>query len=72
MNILIFKTNINSTVKLNYVKYLFSRNPQIKQWSLDQEDIDNVLRIESAPNIIESDIINLLSKVNIVCEDLNY
>lgn len=72
INILIFKTDIDNEQKFNYVNYLFKNHPQIFQWSLDNEDIDNVLRIEASEKMIESEIIQLLNGIGVHCEDLTY
>ena len=70
MDILILKTNIDTEQKFNYANYILKNFPEIKCWSLDKEDIDKVLRIEVLEGDIKLDIIKLLNKVNIHCEDL--
>ncbi len=62
MNLYIFRTNIQSETKLNTLKTTFEKCIGVLDWSVDLEDIDNVLRIEAAMNLNERDIINLVSK----------
>ncbi|MDN5216354.1 hypothetical protein QQ020_30075 [Fulvivirgaceae bacterium BMA12] len=70
MNILIFKTDIDCERRFNYVNYLFTNHPQIFQWTVDSKDVDKVLRVESSENITESDVIQLLRRIGIYCEEL--
>ena len=70
MNIIVLKTNIDNEQMLNYVHYLFKNVPQVKKWSVDQEDIDKVLRITTSGTINETKIIQMLSEINIFCEKL--
>lgn len=70
MNVLVLKTNIDSEQKLNSTNYIFNAIPQIERWSVDQEDIDKVLRIVASDEITESDIIELMGNMDIVCEEL--
>lgn len=72
MHILIFKTDIDSKWKLNCVSKFFKNHQHIFRWSLDMEDVDNVLRIEASDEIIESDVIHLLHNIGIHSQDLAY
>ncbi len=53
MTLLIFQTNIKSKQKLNALSPIFNAHNGILEWSIDQEDIDNVLRIEAHTNTTE-------------------
>ena len=70
MNILVLKTNIDNAQKLASVNNSFTKIPEINYWSVDMEDIDNVLRIETFGDLLESNIIDLLSEINVYCQDL--
>lgn len=70
MHVLVLKTNVDNEQKLNTVKARFDTIPQFNEWSVDQEDIDNVLRIVTTEKIMESDVINLLDSMNLLCEEL--
>ncbi|QCX38865.1 hypothetical protein FF125_10615 [Aureibaculum algae] len=60
MELLIFKTDIKSRKKVKSIKPLFKNHSDILQWSIDLEDIDNVLRIEATDNLSENEIIDLV------------
>ena len=70
MNLLIFRTDIKTKKKVNVVKPIFNNHPIIKNWSIDTEDIDKVLRIEVAGTLAENDIINLMKTCGFCCEML--
>lgn len=60
MELLIFQTDIASKKKMKPLEPIFNNHPNIIKWSIDMEDIDNVLRIEASENLLEKDIINLV------------
>lgn len=66
----ILKTNIETKQAVNTLKLLFNTHPGIIKWSLDLEDIDNVLRVESSKNISKEDIIDEVKSKGIYCEEL--
>ncbi len=68
--ILVFKTNIETEKLIKDISPLFDKLPYLKDWSVDTEDIDNVLRIVTKGNILESDIVNLLLAHGFYCEAL--
>ncbi|MEK6152184.1 hypothetical protein WIW50_02945 [Flavobacteriaceae bacterium 3-367] len=70
MKILIFRTDIKTKKKVRAVEPLFSKLSPVNRWSVDIEDIDNVLRIETADSLNESDIIRLLNIYGFQCETL--
>ncbi|MDY8135474.1 hypothetical protein [Aquimarina sp. 2201CG5-10] len=61
MKLLLFRTDIKSKKKVKYIKSIFKKYSDILRWSVDLEDIDNVLRIEATTNITEDDIIKMVS-----------
>ncbi|MBV7267969.1 hypothetical protein [Winogradskyella luteola] len=67
----IFKTNIKTKLELNSIKVLLNSNSSILNWSIDLEDIDKVLRVESQKNLSEKDVINLIKSGGFHCEELN-
>ena len=69
-NILVFATNIKNESDKLTIGNLLDENPKINQWSIDQEDIDCVLRIESE-TLSEEQIINLLNNQNFYCSTLD-
>jgi len=70
MNLLIFRTDIKTKKMVNVVKSIFNSLPIITKWSVDNQDIDNVLRIEASENLRENDIINLMERCGFYCEVL--
>lgn len=68
--ILVFKTNIKTERLVKDVSPIFDRLPSLKDWSIDTEDIDNVLRVVTKGHILESDIVNLLLAQGFYCEAL--
>ena len=63
MELLIFQTDIKSKKKVKSLKPVLNHHRDIINWSIDLEDIDNVLRIEATSNLLEEEVIDLL-KVN--------
>ena len=70
MELLILRTDIKTKRKVNEVRPLFNQHPVIKSWSIDTEDIDNVLRIETKGGLHESDIINMMKPHGFFAEPL--
>lgn len=68
-NILVFATNIKTENDKQTISKILNENPEIKQWSLDQEDVDCVLRIETDTSS-EEQIIDLLGDLNFECSAL--
>jgi len=70
MKVLIFQTNIDSPLNVDAIQPLFNNHSHILNWSIDTEDIDNVLRIEAHDNLHETDIIKLMTTQGYYCDDL--
>ena len=70
MSVLIFKTNIKSRRKARMFGAIFRRHPFIYTWSIDFEDRDRVLRIESSEEIKSYDVVRLVTNHGFICEDL--
>ncbi len=60
MELLLFQTDITSKKKVKSLKPMFNNHSDILKWSIDLEDIDNVLRIEATTNLSEEDVIDLV------------
>lgn len=69
VDVLVFKTNINSEDELQKIAELLGNDPNIFRWSIDTDDIDNVLRIESA-NLSPENIILKISQAGFLCNEL--
>ena len=70
MKLFIFSTNINTQQKVKSVHQLFNNDQNIIDFSVDIEDIDNVLRIETTDIINESDIIDRVKNKGFNCVEL--
>ncbi len=69
MGVYVFKTDINSASLIESVKPLLNSNQYISDWSIDIEDIDNVLRIISV-ELLENEIIQIIKNKGFICEAL--
>ena len=67
-NIIVLRTNINVSA-LSAIAGTLNANPQILRWTIDLEDKDNVLRIES-DTLTTKDIITTLQEAGYEAEDL--
>jgi len=72
MEVLVFKTNIETRLNLDRMEPIFNNHPNIKVWSIDTEDVDNVLRIEADESLSEKEVIQLIQPIGVQCEVLNY
>lgn len=70
MELLILKTNISSAQKIERLLPIFSSHPTIQRWSIDTEDIDNVLRLELAKKRSSNEIIEIIKGQGFYCETL--
>ncbi|UTW62776.1 hypothetical protein KFE98_01065 [bacterium SCSIO 12741] len=70
MKILIFKTDIESEPGVDRVSSLLNEHPIITRWSIDTDDVDNVLRIEAMRSLQEREVIELVAEHGFTCEEL--
>jgi len=70
MNLFILRTNIKTKQKLSTIKALFNNHSNIIDWSIDLEDIDNVLRVRADGSLNENDLNSLLKTKGFYCENL--
>ena len=71
MNVLIFRTYSWSQSQIVKLNGLLNKLDKIINWTIDMDDIDNVLRIETSADIEEEDILDLLNSNNLMCEILS-
>lgn len=71
ITIYILKTNIADKTSINTIKLLLNSNPNIIKWSLDLEDIDKVLKVESTNKMSEEELIEQIKSRGIFCEVLD-
>ena len=67
-DILLFKTNIQTADDKMLIAKVMEKH-KIEQWTVDQQDVDCVLRIVS-PILKLDDLIQLVSKNGYQCEEL--
>lgn len=70
MNLIILKSDVDTREKYNTLELAFSRYPKIKNWNVDSQDIDRVLRIEADEPVEENEIIQFCRNNGINCECL--
>ena len=71
-DILIFKTDLETEGKVREVEPILNTLPNISHWSVDNDDIDNVLRIVSSGSLEEHEVIKLVQHRGFRCETLTY
>ncbi|MEQ6124738.1 hypothetical protein AAON49_11085 [Pseudotenacibaculum sp. MALMAid0570] len=70
VRLIILRTNIKSKKNLKKVKSLLDNHPMIFNWSVDLEDIDNVLRAEVSSDMSIANVNDIIRKKGFYCEDL--
>jgi hypothetical protein len=71
MEILVLKTNIE-VQDLPRIKQRFEAMTSIKKWTIDFDDCDRVLRIESPIENTLPMVISEVEALGLVCADLEY
>ena len=69
MQVLVFKTNLVSAKDIYRISPLMGDTPGIVRWNVDQWDVDNVLRIETAW-LSPEHIIRVVTDAGYLCEEL--
>lgn len=69
IHILIFKTNIRTENGRQHLKEVLEKHSAIKEWHVDQEDVDCVLRVVSFDYIPET-IIEVVTQNGYRCSEL--
>ena len=69
MEVLVFKTDIVGKADSETLAHILTNDRRIRNWNIDQDDIDNVLRIESS-EMSPTDIIELVKDLGYMCEEL--
>ena len=70
MELYIFKTNIMSQEKAISLNSIFNQDENIRRWTIDTEDVDNVLKIEVENSISEIELIEGIKQKGYECEVL--
>jgi len=69
MEVLVFKTDIIGEKNTENLGQILKEDHRIRNWNIDQNDIDNVLRIESS-EMSPADVIELVKNLGYMCEEL--
>lgn len=64
----IFRTSLKTLDNVKYISSIFDGHPNISSWSVDIEDIDNVLRVESRGSLNEKELIAQVRKCGFFCQ----
>ena len=70
MKLVILRTDITTKKKVKKIKPLLNSHPLILNWSIDIEDIDNVLRIEASNDLHQTEVQTLIQREGFSCGDL--
>jgi hypothetical protein len=68
-HVLVFKTNMHLKKDAKKIKPLLHQLSSIKNWNIDRDDEDKILRIESE-TLCQDEIINILHTAGYHCEEL--
>ncbi len=67
--VIVLKSDISNAVEIRKLSTVLDHHPMIGRWTVDLEDIDRVIRIET--HVIGVDeIIALISSVGVECSEL--
>jgi len=66
--VLVFRTDIVGKSDSENVKQIL-KDSRIKNWNIDQQDVDNVLRIESN-EVSPAEVIEMVTNLGYMCEEL--
>ncbi|MEM6526277.1 MAG: hypothetical protein AAF693_20955 [Bacteroidota bacterium] len=68
--VLVFKTNLDTKREVEAVRCTLDQYSSIMEWSIDIEDVDNVLRVVTLGDVLEEEIIQILAIHGFYCEEL--
>ena len=69
MDVLVFKTDIVGETNSENLGQILKKDHRIRNWNIDHNDVDNVLRIESS-EMSPADVIELVKNLGYMCEEL--
>jgi hypothetical protein len=71
MEVLVFKTNLQQADDVERVTTTMNEEQRILKWTVDREDCDKVLRVES-DRIHADEVAALIRQAGYSCEELTY
>ncbi|HMG89884.1 MAG TPA: hypothetical protein VK589_07485 [Chryseolinea sp.] len=69
MEVLVFKTDVVGKTNSENLGQILKKDHRIRNWNIDHNDVDNVLRIESS-EMSPADVIELVKNLGYMCEEL--
>lgn len=69
-NLIILKTDIESSKALARISPILNEHRTIRNWNIDLEDSDRVLRLQLDTPLSETHFVELLQQFGIQCEPL--
>ncbi|WP_420317070.1 hypothetical protein [Ekhidna sp.] len=70
MKLIILKTDIKTKRQLNQLKPALSQNDCIARWSIDMDDVDRVLKVETKKDAPKSEMLHFVRSQGVYCEEL--
>lgn len=70
-HVIVLKSNIDSEKMKEVLTPHMDNHTSITQWSVDLEDVDKVLRIETSTFMLEKDVINYIGAIGFKIEVLD-
>lgn len=70
MKVMVFETTMETEQDVAEVEPMLQYFTQITDWSIDLNDCDRVLRIESENHLFEEDIVHLIERMGYTCKKL--
>lgn len=71
MEVLVFRTNLQQADDVERVTSTMNDEQRILRWTVDREDCDKVLRVES-DRMLPDEVAALIRKAGYSCEELTY
>lgn len=70
MKLFILKTDIKTKKQINQLKPVLEKQTNISRWTIDMEDRDRVLKVETLNDSEEAEMIRLIQEQGFYCESL--
>ena len=67
--ILIFKTNVAEESDERLIAPILESDKRVRQWNIDRDDVDHVLRVES-DSLETGDVVHMIASAGYFCEEL--
>lgn len=68
--IMVFSTSVSGENSIQEFGWVLNRHPEIADWNIDLQDVDNVLRVEAMDGLLEYEVIDIMKTFGFSCEAL--